>query len=78
MLHFLDDVGKFNFSLEPLTTVDILRIRAIAAKYPILDFVDCCIVAIAERLNITQICTFDHRDFRMIRPAHVEYFELLP
>jgi predicted nucleic acid-binding protein len=40
-----------------------------------LDFVDCCLTAIAERLNITQICTFDRRDFSIIRPKHVHYFE---
>lgn len=43
-----------------------------------LDFVDCCLTALAERLNTTQICTFDRRDFVMIRPLHTEYFDLLP
>lgn len=43
-----------------------------------LDFVDSCLTALAERLNITRICTFDRRDFAMIRPLHAEYFELLP
>lgn len=43
-----------------------------------LDFVDCCLTALAERLNITKIRTFDRRDFSMIRPKHAEYFELLP
>jgi hypothetical protein len=43
-----------------------------------LDFVDCCIVAIAERLNLTEICTFDRRDFSIIRPTHVEYLTLHP
>lgn len=43
-----------------------------------IDFVDACIMATAERLNITRILTFDHRDFGMYRPAHCDYFELLP
>ena len=42
------------------------------------DFVDCCIMALVERLDITQICTFDRRDFGIFRPAHCEYLELLP
>ncbi|MBL8156595.1 MAG: PIN domain-containing protein [Anaerolineae bacterium] len=43
-----------------------------------LDFADCCLTALGERLNITQICTFDRRDFSIIRPTHVEFFEMLP
>jgi len=43
-----------------------------------LDFTDTAIIAIAERLNITHILTFDRRDFSIIRPKHVDYFKLLP
>ncbi len=43
-----------------------------------LDFADACITAMAERLKINHICTFDERDFRIIVPAHAEYFTLLP
>jgi predicted nucleic acid-binding protein len=43
-----------------------------------IDFVDACIMALAERLSITRILTFDHRDFGLYRPAHCEAFELLP
>jgi predicted nucleic acid-binding protein len=42
------------------------------------DFVDCCIMALSERLNITQVCTFDRRDFVIFRPKHCDYLELLP
>ena len=43
-----------------------------------LDFVDCCLTALAERLNITHIATLDRRDFSIIRPKHVSYFTLVP
>jgi uncharacterized protein len=43
-----------------------------------LDFVDCCLMALSERLNITQICTFDTRDFMIFRPRHVNHLEILP
>jgi predicted nucleic acid-binding protein len=43
-----------------------------------LDFVDCAISAMAERLNIFRILTVDQRDFRMIRPSHIPAFEILP
>ncbi|MEP7291469.1 MAG: PIN domain-containing protein [Chloroflexota bacterium] len=54
--------------------VDVMRLYADAD----LDFVDCCLTALAERLGITRICTFDRRDFSMIRPKHAPYLELLP
>jgi predicted nucleic acid-binding protein len=43
-----------------------------------LDLVDCRLTALAERMSITRICTFDRRDFSIIRPRHTDYFELLP
>lgn len=42
------------------------------------DFVDCCIMALSERLNITQVCTLDRRDFSIFRPGHCPFLELLP
>lgn len=67
-------------TLEPVTYVDLERVQTIMSEYPRarLDFVDCCIMSMAERLNITQICTLDHRDFGFVRPRHTAYFEILP
>jgi predicted nucleic acid-binding protein len=64
----------------PLTVPDFVRAMEVMRTYidADLDLVDCCITALAERMNITQICTFDRRDFSMIRPRHTDYFELLP
>lgn len=39
---------------------------------------DVSVVAIAERLGVTQIATIDRRDFTLIRPQHVSAFILLP
>ncbi|MBE2271705.1 MAG: type II toxin-antitoxin system VapC family toxin [Anaerolinea sp.] len=63
-----------------LTTSDYTRAVDILNIYQDvpLDFVDCCLTALAERLEITRICTFDRRDFMIIRPTHTDYFELLP
>lgn len=63
-----------------LTTPDINRIREIILQYrdASLDFVDCCIMAMSERMNITRVCTFDRRDFSIFRPKHCDYLELLP
>jgi len=43
-----------------------------------LDLVDCCIMAIAERLNVTRVATFDRRDFSVFKPNHCDYLDLLP
>ncbi|MCL4251916.1 MAG: PIN domain-containing protein [Anaerolineae bacterium] len=79
-LRFADVLIKQEPTFIPLMTSDFERAIALMRAYmkADLDLVDCCITAIAERLNITQICTFDHRDFRIIRPRHVDYFEVLP
>ena len=43
-----------------------------------LDLMDASLVAVAERLGMTSIATLNHRDFRVVRPRHIESFELLP
>jgi predicted nucleic acid-binding protein len=43
-----------------------------------LGLVDASIVALAERLRVTTIATLNHRDFTVVRPAHVQAFDLLP
>ena len=77
---FLQGVQETALRLECLTTGDVTRAREIMLKYADaqFDFVDCVIMSMAERLDITQVCTFDRRDFAMFRPTHCEYFDLLP
>jgi len=36
------------------------------------------LVKFAERLQVTQIATFDRRDFSIFRPRHCAYLTLLP
>ena len=35
-------------------------------------------VAIAERLKVTEVATLDRRHFTVVRPAHVDALTLLP
>jgi len=69
-----------NFQFEALTLVDRVRMAEIMDKYASaeFDFVDMAIMALSERLNITQVCTFDRRDFSIFRPKHISYLEILP
>ncbi|MGD1908639.1 MAG: type II toxin-antitoxin system VapC family toxin [Leptolyngbyaceae cyanobacterium] len=58
----------------------IIRVASILERYidSKVDFVDACVMAMAERLNILTILTIDQRDFRLFRPSHCESFTLLP
>ena len=43
-----------------------------------LGYTDASVIAAAERLGITTLATLNHRDFRVVRPTHVDAFQLLP
>jgi predicted nucleic acid-binding protein len=80
VLRFVDRLTIMQPQLEIVSFDDLARVREIMATYADsrLDFVDCCIMALSERLNITQVCTFDHRDFNIFRPRHISHLEILP
>lgn len=80
VMRFLDALVALQPQYETVTSDDLTRAREIMGKYLTakLDFVDCCIMALSERLNITQVCTFDHRDFGIFRPKHCDRLEILP
>jgi predicted nucleic acid-binding protein len=77
---FLGYFADSGFQTEALTTPDIRRAQELIETYADarLDFVDVCLMAIAERLGIRQVATIDPRDFLLVRPAHCEHFDLLP
>ena len=80
IVEFLERFKDIDASIEPMLYADLTRIYEIARQYASsrLDIVDCCIFAMAERLNIIRIATFDRRDFSIYKPTHCESFELLP
>jgi predicted nucleic acid-binding protein len=80
VVNFLKELHESRFALECLQQTDLERARQVMARYPEarLDFVDCAIVALAERLNVTRVCTFDRRDFGIVRPSHCDFLQLLP
>ena len=77
---FLLSIVAGDFVLVPTELQDLKRAAEILEKYADsrVDFVDCVIVAIAERLNIKQILTVDRRHFNLFRPRHCDAFEILP
>lgn len=59
---------------------DLVRAADLLEKYADnkIDFVDCAIVAMAERMDVSKILTVDRRHFTIFRPKHREYFEIAP
>lgn len=75
-----DSILDGTLTVEPLTTMDWDRVRAVVLTYADLRLggTDASLVTIAERLGVTRLATLNHRDFRVVRPRHADAFELLP
>lgn len=80
VVRFLKALVKGHYQYEIVSPNDLTRAGNIMVQYVSanLDFVDCCIMALSERLKVTQVCTLDRRDFSIYRPPHCDYLELLP
>jgi hypothetical protein len=63
-----------------VTLADVKQAREIMRTYLTCrpDFVDCCLMTLSERLGIRRNCTIDPVDFRIFRPKHCEWLEILP
>lgn len=77
---FISQMQHPQWQIETVTAVDLERAVQVLETYADaqLDFADSTIIAIAERLKIETILTLDRRDFTMIRPSHVDFFEIRP
>lgn len=68
------------FILAQLEPADRERMAELVEQYA--DFplgaVDASVIALAERLNVADVATIDHRHFTVVRPRHVKTFTLLP
>ncbi len=80
LLSFLSSILNGELKIEKSTDEDLARTAEILEKYADsrIDFVDCVIAAMAERLNIQRIMTIDHRHFRLFQPKHCSYFVIIP
>lgn len=79
-VRFVSDLAAGAYAIEPVHAADWLRIAELVARYRDLPLgtVDASVVAAAERLGVRRIVTLDRRHFSVVRPAHVEAFELIP
>ncbi len=77
---FLDAVVDGTFNLVDLTSEDVDRMAALVRQFSSfpLGGTDASVVAIAERLDVREIATFDRRHFASITPKGGGHFTLLP
>ncbi|MEO8608761.1 MAG: PIN domain-containing protein [Chloroflexota bacterium] len=80
MANFLRALPETKYRIMALESVDFVRTAELLEKYTDsrVDFVDATVAALAERLQVKRILTIDQRDFQILRPKHVDHFELLP
>jgi uncharacterized protein len=79
-VRFLRSFAEGDLQLIDLTSADIGRMADLTEQYSDLRLggTDASLVAIAERLGIERVATFDRRHFSVVRPTHVEALTLLP
>jgi len=79
-IRFVGALAAGELTVAHVDARDWLRIAELVARYDDLPLgcVDAAVIAIAERLRISELITTDRRHFRVVRPAHVDAFILAP
>ena len=77
---FLRSLADGDFSTVELTRADYARMADLVVTYGSLPLgtTDASVVAVAERLKLTDVATLDRRHFTVVRPNHVNALNLLP
>jgi hypothetical protein len=77
---FLRSFSSGFLTVVDVTPTDLERSAELVEQYADLPLggTDACLVALAERLQIVEIATLDHRHFNIVRPRHMEAFTLIP
>ena len=77
---FLASLAENELRVETLDGADYGRMAELVdtdRDLP-LGAVDAAVVAVAERPGIASVATIDRRNFSVVRPRHVDHFELVP
>lgn len=77
---FLRSLSAVGLSRVDLVQADWDRVVELIETYHDLGLglVDASVIAVAERLGITEIATLDRRHFTVVRPRHTDALELIP
>jgi uncharacterized protein len=75
-----DSIIAGDLRVEDLGRADWERVGDLVRAYADMRLggTDASLVALAERLGATRVATLDPRHFRVVRPRHVDAFELFP
>ena len=77
---FLRDVADGLYEVVDVEESQARRAADLVERYDDLPLgtSDAFVVAVAEHYRAREIATLDHRHFRIVRPAHLDAFSLLP
>lgn len=77
---FLESVVWGEFEHVAITIEDLARMASLVRTYADLPLgaVDASVIAVAERLKLTNVATLDWRHFPVVRPRHTDALNLLP
>ena len=77
---FLESIAAGDFVLTELDVDDVSRMAELTRQYADmrLGTTDASVIALAERLAVTEVATLDRRHFPAVRPRHVAALILLP
>lgn len=77
---FLQSLADGDFTTVDVTATDLRRMAELVRQYADLGLgtTDAAVISLAERLNVTEVATLDHRHFTVVRPHHVPALTLLP
>jgi uncharacterized protein len=77
---FLNSFSDGSLLLGRLAEVDTTRMAELVRQYADLRLgaADASVIALAERLGITEVATLDRRHFTVVRPKHCPSFTVLP
>jgi uncharacterized protein len=77
---FLEAIATGEFEHVTITAADIARMAELVRTYGDLPLgaVDASVIALAERLKLTDEATLDQRHFTVVRPKHTTVLNLLP
>ncbi len=80
VFRFLRSIEASRFYTIAMMVEDFDRVADILEMYQDsrIDFVDACVMAVAERFDLETILTLDLRDLSLFRPKHCLAFRLLP
>ena len=77
---FLRSLGDGDLEPVALEAADFIRASELVSQYADnrLGTTDASVIALSERLGITDIATIDQTHFRVVRPRHVTAFTIHP